>query len=406
MTTCQPGHTPNQDQPVIFKVDPPSGRLRLALMLVGFFITWSLLATLTSFYNPLPNLPSLVGKSSGAAANLAQDLLDVMLADYFSAFTLLNLATFLLICLAGFRQARTVVAEALQLSQPRKAASFLRSCGLSMPAALDADPSAGDFLHSDENTIISALGGPCCLRLDPQVAILVEDGSGHHSLVVAEEQNEKCRIEHQEKISAIFPASVQEFHLNFSAVCEDGKKIYINNLRAAAANPIIENQLDATRMAQVDQLDIGELLFFTGSDWGKFAQESLQAEISTILLGCTSHEIREQIGTSISNQSTQTQVTRRIVRSHSATRHNSIYNAPGRIAQKHNTRLGLRNRRRSMMPELHSIEPEVESRVEPVYDFQVRMQSHLSQSFKDIYNNAVIEPRIIHLGEISFNEIP
>lgn len=382
------------------KVDPQSGRTRLWMLLIFILILWSLLATIVSYENPLP---TLLGTDVVSSAGQTASSVGNFLSDYFSVFSLLNLAMLLLAGLLGFRQVRRIVADALQLSQPRKLGSYLRNCAFSMTTPVKMNPLAPDFSRSDDHKLVSAIGGPAYVQLDPQHAALIRDADGNLDILFGDSQDQVYPLDYQEKFLEVIPAREQEYSLSFAAICEDGLKVKIKGLRVAVSNPFVVNKPNPDESFLSSDFTESGMPFFPGTDWDEFAKEILQMETKAFLLSHSSQEIRQQIMLSEPGAHDQTAGESRITKAHTTVRRTASHLPTGSLLRRNIPALNLRNRRRSIMPELHAEEPAIVSPLETSLDLQGQLQDNLSWSFKVIYNNAIIDPQVIHLGDISFD---
>lgn len=395
-------HAPDHDHLNFLKVDAHFGRLRLAFLLIGFFIFWSFLATLVSYNNPLPQLPALVGSASETSTSLAGDVLSDILAAYFSSFTLLNLATFLLLLLLGFRLTRALTSEALQLSRPRLAGRFLRCCAFFLPRPGEVNPQHPGFPHTDEEKIAAVLGGPCSVEVEADNGLLIENRVGSRMFLRGGGKAAKFRIEHGERLLGIFSSNRQEFNLNLTATCADGARFTIQDMRISVMNPAF---LDAAEIT--DGLLRGEQFNFSSqAEWNEFISETLRLEIMNFILEHDAREIRDQSGAISGMLVNRDQKAPRAMKSHHLKQHGRerilIFASGG--ARRSKSR--IRKRRRLITPELRSTVVMPIEVVKIPGDFAEKLQHHLAQAYKVVYNNAITDLKIIQLGVITFNEIP
>jgi hypothetical protein len=382
------------------KVDPQSGRTRLWLLLIFILILWSLLATIVSYENPLP---TLLGTGVVSSAGQTASSIGNFLSDYFSVFSLLNLAMLLLAGLLGFRQVRSIVADELQLSQPRKLGSYLRNCAFSMATPFEMNPLAPDFSGSDDHKLVAAIGGPAYIQLDPQHAALIRDANGNLDILLSDTQDQAYPLDYQEKFLEVIPAREQEYSLSLTAICEDGLRVKIKGLRVAVSNPFSVNKPNPDEALISSDFAEGGMAFFPGTDWEAFAKEILQMETKAFLLSHSSQEIHRQIMLSEPGAHDQTAGVSRIAKAHTIVHRTASHLPTESLLRRNNPALHLRNRRRSIMPELHAEELVAVNPLETSLDLQGQLQDYLSRSFKVIYNNAIIDPQVIHLGDISFD---
>ena len=216
----------------ILKVEPRSGYLRLALWLIMLLIIWSLLAYISSVANPLPTLPDLWPSPANGTTSLASDLWQGILENYFSVFTLLNFALLLLISWTIFLIASFLLSRALGLAEIKTAQHYLRSCLFSLqdyPLISTSDP---NYQKSDAWKILTSIGGPCYLLLEPDNAILIKPDNGYAHLVSpSADADHIVFLHHGEKAIAILPISSLVFSLNFQGMDKAGRPVHWRNLR-------------------------------------------------------------------------------------------------------------------------------------------------------------------------------
>ncbi len=395
-------HTPDHDHLNFLRVDAHFGRLRLAFLLIGFFIFWSFLATLVSYNNPLPQLPALVGSASETSASLAGDVLSDNLAAYFSSFTLLNLATFVLLLLLGFRLTRAITSEALQLSHPHQVGRFLRCCAFFIPRPGEVNPQHPGFPHSDEEKIAAVLGGPCSVGLEADNALLIENRVGSRMFLHGDALAAKFSIEHGERLLGIFSSNRQEFNLNLTATCADGARFAIQDMRISVMHPAF---FDTAEIA--DGLQQGEQFIFSSQTEGnEFISETLQLEIMSFILEHDAREIRNQLGAISGMLVNKGQKAPRVMKSHHLKQHGRARILIFASGTARRSKSKIRKRRRLITPELRSTVVMPVENIEIPGDFTEKLQQHLAQAYKAVYNNAITDLKIIQLGAITFNEIP
>ncbi len=382
------------------RVDTRSGRVRLCLVILSFLILWALLAAFLTYMDPAMLIPDFFDQAAGASGDL--------LNYYFSAFVILNLLILLVAFLCGFVLARRYVSEALQLAHPQRIGRYLRNCAFAFSQPAEVNPLSSDFADSDDQKCISALGGPTMVQLDPQHAAMLQDVNGNVAILFNENRDETAEylIDYQEKYLGVLscpPSGEQQYTLSFSALCEDGVKVKVEGLRAVVSNPFCPSrgngELSSTKREQNSQPWIPAV------DWDEFARESLRSEIKSFMLAHPSQEIRREIGVTGRAAPVQAENNASSGRLHSSTGHNPRLFAAGNGLRKNNPTLNLRNRRRSPVPELHSQTPAEEISLTPIPGLLEQLQDYLARTFKIIYNNAIIRPGIIDLGEITFDGI-
>jgi hypothetical protein len=379
-------------------IDAQSGRFRLAITITFFLFCWSLLAILDYYFNPLPNIPSLaefwLGKAS--VAGFSRSLLD----HYFSMFSMFNMAILSTLWLLGFQSAKAIITDALQLSNPRFAGRYLRKRAFFNQTPSEVDTTVEGFQASDAGKIISQLGGPCLIKLNPDYGALIENRKNEYRFLLAAAGGDHAWISHQEKLIGILPVHQSEFKLCFAAICADGTRLSIKDMRITAANPMAEivSGLEDSQTAEIPITNLDDFNRYILANWYGFTKESLQSEVKSFFLKSNRIVIARYFSIEIGNSS---KIHQKKQRYHSKNHHLDHYPMTGFIF--HGNRLGSfsRNRRRSLLPELRSTLTVVkESDSQSAY-FSDELQKYLTQNCKRIYNNAIINPRIISSGEIT-----
>jgi hypothetical protein len=383
------------------KVEPQSGFLRLALWLILLFIFWSLLAYISSTANPLPTFPSLWPSSTNGATSLGSDLWQEMLGNYFSAFTLLNLALVLLISWTVFLIASFMLSRALGLAEVKAAQHYLRSCLFSLqdyPLISTLDP---NYQKSDAWKILTGIGGPCYLLLEPDNAILINRINGYTQLVSpSADADNIVFFRHGEKAITILPAGPFAFTLHLDGMDKAGRPVNWRSLRLAC-NPLFptdnaasgENSSDYGLIASVGH---------ENQNWKDRFEEILDLEIQSFLQNFSIADLRQAFKMEKPTSAQANLSKPSIRRIHQTAHHRRLYPIPGNFFQWKNQGGFLRRRRRLLLPELGS-SPVSEKKPEPsAKDFESELVDYLSLIFKNIYNISV-KVNIENIGEIQFN---
>ena len=384
-------------------IDAQSGRFRFALVIAFLLFCWSLLAILDYYFNPLPDIPSLAELWSGKAINagISRSLLD----HYFSMFSLLILTILATLWLLGFQSARAIITDALHLSNPRFTGKFLRKRTFFNQTLSEIDTTVEGFLDSDAGKIVMQLGGPCLIKLNPGYGALINNRKNEYRFFQAAAGGDHAWIDHQEKLIGILPVRQSEFMLCFTAICADGTRLSIKDMRITATNPMAEivsgiedSQTEDSQTAEISITNLDDINRYILANWYGFAKESLQSEVKSFFLKSNRIAIERYLSIETGNSSTNHHKKQQY---HSQNHHLGHYPMSGFIF--HGNRLGSfsRNRRRSLLPELRSASTIVKETDSQSADFSDELQKYLTQNCKRIYNNAIINPRIISSGEIT-----
>jgi hypothetical protein len=397
----------NQLTNEFLKVDTQAGKLRLALFLIGIFIVWSLLAIFVSIYNPLPSLPSLWIFNSSQSTSLASDVLNDILSNYFSAFSLINLSIFLLIVYGTYRSVSWVMANAYQLSKEKSAKRYIKSCSFSIPAYPVITPAGKEFTRTDDFKIITNRGGPCFLKLEVDQIAIIQNQIGNLQILHTDQpQSESFFIDHQTKLIQILPVEEEHTRLTVHAICRDNQRIKLKDLRVTYAHPLAQNQ-PAENLANKDGLQYQICIYmFQDLNWKKFIDECLVHEIQSCLLEYSSVEIRQHSGI-VNPQRTSPTLSGALPsnKSHAVPGHGKRYPVPNGFFKWQTQGGFLRRRRRSLLPEIRHY-PTIESQsVEPEITLEDILSEYLTNTFKSIYNNLIINLEVESRGEISFNDL-
>jgi hypothetical protein len=379
----------------ILKVDPQAGYLRLALWVISLFIIWSLLAYIYSLANPLPTYPDLWPVAANNADNLAADLWQDILSNYFSTFTLLNLAIVLLLAKTAFSATAHFLARSLQLSDSRSAQRFLRSCLFSLQDYPLLDTSDSDFLNSDIWKILSGIGGPCYLLLEQDSAVLTEDHNGYAQVVFPKaEEDHIVFFQQGEKAIQVLPNHPIPFTLKIHGSNISNHTIDWRNLRMTCEIDYDKNYFQADALRRFSSVADCSL--------EKQLENALELETRTFLLNCSSTDLREAFGLK-KPSGIQTINTKPVNhRAHRTTHHGRLYPTPGQFFQWQKQGGFLRRRRRSLLPELHLAPIREHTPEPPALDFKAEICEYLIGVFKTIYN-IPINMEIENIGEIQFN---
>ncbi|MDK2979925.1 MAG: hypothetical protein PWQ55_272 [Chloroflexota bacterium] len=393
---------PIQIKKELLKVDAQAGLLRLVLCIISLFIAWSLLAYLSATIDPLPSLPDFLPSSSGNAANLAADLWRDVLGNYFSSFTLLNLALLFCLCAAAFEGAVLLFSQALHLDERRSALRFLWSCLFSLRDYPLLDTGNPDYQKTDTWKILSGIGGPGYLYLEADTRILLTDHNGYAQYAKpANEEEDFVFLPPGHKALLILPDHSLPFHLKLRAINKSGMTVDWRNLRLRCqlALPQDEAEPQTGRKSTTALLGLADA---SGQAWEKQLEGLLCAEIRSFLLSCSTADIRRVFKLERPAKHTAPAPKPTSRRAHRVAHHARLYATPGRFFQWQNQSGFLRHRRRSLLPELRVRPMREETPAPPELDFNSEMREYLSQTFKTIYN-IPIDIEIENIGEIQLN---
>ena len=384
------------------KVDTQAGYLRLALCAISLFIIWSLFAYLNAIANPLPSLPALWPSTSQDSTSLASDLLQDILSNYFSVFSLLNLALLLVLIKAAFSAAAFLFSQSLILAEIKSAQRYLLSCLFSVRDYPLLDCSAPDFQKTDTWKILAQVGGPGYLLLEPDHFVLAQDKNGYVKLVAPQDGADNIVFFQQgEKIIQVFTTSPQKHTFQLQGMNKTGRLIGWRNLRISynfnlAGNDNQPHSIDTSADA------LRQFFSQTNPTWEVQVEEMLEREIRAFLLNNTFIEIRQAFNMEkpASNQTNHSKPASH--RFHQTAHHGQLYPIPGRFFRWQKQGGFLRRRRRSLLPELRVMPAFERSPEPPAANFKDELKKHLIGIYKTIYN-IPINIEIENIGEIQFN---
>ena len=386
----------------LLKVDTQAGYLRLALWVISLFILWSLLAYIASIANPLPTLPDLWPAIANSGNNLAADLWRDILGNYFSPFTLLNLALALLLAQIAFSGAVYLLTRSLRLSDAKSAQRFLRSCLFSLreyPLVNTTDP---DYQKSDPWKILTGIGGPCYLLLEPDSAVLMEDNSGYAQVVFPKDEADNILFfQHGEKAIQIIPARPLSISLRLRGINRSSHSLDWRNLRMRCKIEFEENSTQPGKNNSLAEA-LRQNFSLPEHSWEEKLEALLELESRAFLLNFASADIREAFGIEKPAGTQMIDAHPGSLRTHHIARHGRLYVIPGRFFQWKKQGGFLRRRRRSLLPELRVLPIQELTPEPPALDFKTELRQFLSGAFKTIYN-IPINIEIENIGEIQFN---
>lgn len=395
----------------IMEIDPQNGKLRLIFGFIIFFIIWSFFALAAALYDPFPTISSLWPNNLNNSTNLASDLWNEIIASFFSVYTISYLLMLMLAFIAAYLLVKTFVSFAAQTTRKTFAGKFLRSCAFSIPDYLNLNTAKSDFENSDEFRIINSLGGPFYLQLSaPSAAILQNNAGEFRTVPPPQAESETILIGHQERISALLDTNEKQTTMTFDTLCQDGRKVLIKKMCISYSIIPSEKRLFMSGTRESGKVISQIAMIAQATNWDNFIAQNLRLNLNAILLNYSSLEIQNHIEQAKANaaplQPAPAPLNSHL--SHSIPQHGRLYPLPTGYYRRPDTGIILRNRRRSILPELRKykeIEFESEAIPENGADFKQILSEQLTDSFNSIFSIPVIQFTILKTGEISFNEI-
>ena len=394
------------------EVSKRSGKLRLILVLVIFFFIWSFFALAASIEDPFPDLPSLWLSGRSGSANLADELFNEILSSYFSIFALAYSGFVLASVTAAFLLVKVFSSSTADLPESKPAGRFIKSCAFSTPGFPRVDLFIKDYEKTPEYDILNTFGGPCYLHLPAHRAAILQDKIGNFRLVTTvKPDGETFLLAHLEKLSTVIEFESKHTVAHFRTLCHDGRNIHIGKMSISSSIIFTKDNLLFSNDEKQYEKTIEEIARFTlGTAWQDFVDNRLRLEMGKILLNYSSREITGLLESDEKSAAADRElvVNRDTHRNHAISSHSQRYQLPAGQYRRSDKGIILRNRRRSIMPELRK-QDEGQSKAEPYFekkkDFRAVFSKQLEDAFNSIFTTPVIHFNIIKTGVISFDEV-
>jgi len=188
------------------QVNPQAGYLRLFFLVILIFIFWSLLAIISTSFNPMGNL--IFRKiSSINSSNLAFSLFWDILKAYFSTFSISSLILFLSIFFISFETIADFYSKLISISSKRMSKNYLSNCAFSIPQ-ICSYRFPDYFINSFKNKY-SFPDGPLKAVLKPGYALFVRENGIYKTWInhKSSTDDSKLTLGHQDKIVDCFSIS-------------------------------------------------------------------------------------------------------------------------------------------------------------------------------------------------------
>ena len=387
----------------LMSVDIPTGRLRLAILVVLLFITWSLCAIVTSMVDPFYSLPTWLStgllSDSINNGNLAASLLRDILSSYLSLYAI----AYLSLLIAAILVTHHIIKQLILFIFPRIKASsigkFLHQSAFSISDYPLVNISTENTTENEDLAICRTLGGPAYIQIEPELSVIVKDNKGLCRTVPTNlPDDEAFFLRHQEKVVSI---SHQEKILllhNLNAICGDGYMLSLSSLRLSYAwiSDSSEDEKAAQNKARVMQ----------GQDAQSLLIDLIKNEIRALFLNYSQTEIRHNLLAPDALPEEPVQLAPVSHKRHNIPSHGRLYAAPANFIRQAGNSIILRNRRRSLLPELRVYENvNTDMLVEDQPDFINELSDQLSQSVNAIFGSHVLNIKIENIGKVSLNAI-
>ena len=188
----------------LFIVNAQAGYLRFIFTILLIFILWSLLAIISSIYNPLGDLIPVVFtniNSSSLALSLFRDILKA----YFSIFTLSILLLIIFIFWLTFVSIASFYSRLITLPTIKEYKNYLSSCAFSISGIKKYQFPDDHFMNSKEKISYSFPEGPIKASIKPKFALVVNNRGIYRTWVNSSDlDNMEKSLEYQDKIIDCF----------------------------------------------------------------------------------------------------------------------------------------------------------------------------------------------------------
>ncbi len=371
----------------ILRVDKSSGQLRLLLLLAGMFITWSLFALISSFYQPLPSPWGQWFNHSAASTSLAADLWAEISSHYFSLYTLSFTALSFYGLIGAFSFAKRYLVEIGRFSSEHSASQYLTRCIFALPT-----PPVLSIPNDGENFI--GMLGPAIIMSRSDIVYLVQTENGAVRVVMP---NEECEqnwvINPTEQLLAMIPLGLSKVCLEFKGICADARNYSIKDMQLTYG-------LGETLGSDLNHLHALASSLGT-KDWETIAIRTLECGMRQILGQFSTSQIAhawKTLGKEKSSTPAGTASSSHGIRSH-ASRHPAGTCMRSRSSAPRWAR-GRRHNPRAEFRSNLSKPTDLSAQTEFMRDIQLQLNEHVNAAFPmQILNIEIVRP-----GELAINE--
>lgn len=393
-------------------INSQNGRLRLGILVIAIFIFWSILALTASINNPFPSLPSL-WPFNQASASLATDLLDDVLDSYFSLYAIACLILGIAALLASYLMVRNLITGVCRLSGEKSSGKFLKNRAFSISNYAEIDTLEKGFKESDQYKILTTMGGPCILKLAANCGAILQLNRKGRVVFTDQEEGESFFINDRERLLALVDMSEQRIPLSTAAICGDGRRLQIKNMQvtagfiAAEAAQAAKNG-SSTKNKRICEQALREAASYSqGIQWNEFIAKNLQYELKASLMSYSSAQIQQYLDQPTGDLiQSEPHIDKHLT--HANSHHGKIYPIPVGSFCKRENGIILRNRRRSLLPELRKYDPtEIQAETENTknIDFKDELAEKITRSFNSPFHFPIVRFTIKRIGDITFDGI-
>lgn len=395
------------------RVDPQSGKLRLFLLVISVIIVWITLALISSLANPIgTNQIFGSNESQGGSSTLAGSLLDEILGSFFSLYTILYLLLFLLTIIVSFALIRAVASRVLLFDNPKPIGQYLKYSAFNHPACPAIDTQERDFYKSNKYKLVTTLGGPAYLTISSdELALVASKESGIEILTSDQDDPATFFLEHGTKLKCLLHRKERQTLIKVHTRLNDGRAVEFHGVRITYSL----NTIDLDKDDKNTDILRNEIVSFTQNpDWELMVESLMQCELSSLVSGYSGVEVLNLMGQmSIAPaQDEEKEAEYHSDKTHNVRRHGRRYNSPITLPTLINGGKILRNRKRSIQPEMRSLdEPiDINETLEPESSTEEKitietLTERLSKSVNGLFSKQVININIEEIGKVSFNEV-
>ncbi|MDP2966197.1 MAG: hypothetical protein Q8N39_09220 [Pelolinea sp.] len=204
----------------LFLVNAQAGYLRLILTIILIFILWSLLAIISTVYNPLGKLnPILIPNFN--STSLALSLIRDILKAYLAVFTISSLLLIIFIFWLSFTTIAAFCSKINIYPSIKANKDYLSNCAFSIPGIKKYRYPNSDFINSEDEKSFSFPEGPLKASIKPKFVLFVSNRGIHKSWVNSSDYDDlEVSLEHQDKIIDCFNIEPT----NLQVILENRKK--------------------------------------------------------------------------------------------------------------------------------------------------------------------------------------
>lgn len=401
--------------PELRKVDPQSGKLRSLLIIIIVIIAWITLALVASLTNPIHTM-QLFGANTNQSdsATLASSLLDEILGSFFSPYTVLYLIIILLSIQASFVLIRTAFNRVMQFNGKKILGKYLKSSAFNRPSYPEVDAQEKNFEKSTDYKLLTSLGGPAYLTIGREhIAMVVSSAansvdsqkSGIDTLTADHDEPSTFFLEHGSQLKCLLSNKEKQLLLKTHVRLNEGRSVEFHGVRLTynwnTTNLINDDNKSNLLRSQV-------AVFVQNPDWESMLENLIQSEFGSLIARFSGAEILDIIDSlSLQSEAKEQVPVYYSDKTHNIRKHGRAYRFSRNLTSQPNGGTILRNRRRSIQPEMHAkVEPIEDTKTtEPESKTVNTLSKQLFSAVNTLFIEQVININIEEIGKVSFNGV-